>query len=804
MTTKYKICAGFILMVLLLGGVSAFSFINMNRTVVGIDEFDRLGSITETALDVEGYVRGVAYNTYRFLDTWNADFIKNAQNELEESKKLLVFARENSKLPASHAILDELEAELTSLNNSLGIIEKQGLIAIQHYDGVMVQTMRSFADGMVAVINESERAGDVGALSNLAMLIEPMAYFRANMARLAETREQRYADLTHKGLDELKVGLEAAYNGAQNSIVANMIRGNLTQLEGVMKELQAMESNFAIVETEVLKLGTLLDSTFVVSSKLVDNNENAKQGFLDNFRSQANRAQALIAGISVVGVVIGAVFAFVIIAGLIKVLNAVSGFASAIARGDFSQSIKINEKGEIGQLTEAMKKIPLVLNDMTDKTLATASAIAHGNFRERLQDKEFNGAFGKIAGGVNLLCETYTEVLDLLSVGITTGDAKRNFLFLNKMAQTFIGSDALGKNCLDAYNAPASSKAFLGGGAMEVDKAVHGETILRPAAGASIPVGVNSLPLHNANRGVVGFMDILVNLTEIKSQQAKMEDVAKQALEIASRVAAASEELSAQVEQVSRGAEMQRDRVDSTASAMSQMNSTVLEVARSAGLASEQTESTNKEANAGAELVHRVIEDINSINAVTRNLHGSMQNLGQQAENIGGVLNVISDIADQTNLLALNAAIEAARAGEAGRGFAVVADEVRKLAEKTMEATKEVEKNIAAIQQATRSNISEVTSVVSSIDEATGLAQSSGDALTKIVSLASSNSTLVASIATAAEEQSATSEEINQAIDEINRVVGETADGMVQASAAVHDLAQTAQELNAVMSELKA
>ena len=312
-----------------------------------------------------------------------------------------------------------------------------------------------------------------------------------------------------------------------------------------------------------------------------------------------------------------------------------------------------------------------------------------------------------------------------------------------------------------------------------------------------------AIPMRDADGKLASVLQFIVDLTDIKQAQNTMMQVAKDASQLSSRVAAASEELSAQVEQVSRGAEMQRERIESTASAMTEMNATVLEVARNVAQASEQGEDTRKKATDGAALVNKVVAAINSIHSVTTTLRHNMEELGAQAESIGGVMNVISDIADQTNLLALNAAIEAARAGEAGRGFAVVADEVRKLAEKTMTATKEVGDSIAAIQGSTRINIESMAGAAQSINEANDLANSSGDALDEIVNLASATSAVVTSIATAAEEQSQTSEEISRSISEINIVVAETTEGMVQSAAAVQELSRIAQELNRVMDSLK-
>jgi methyl-accepting chemotaxis protein len=168
------------------------------------------------------------------------------------------------------------------------------------------------------------------------------------------------------------------------------------------------------------------------------------------------------------------------------------------------------------------------------------------------------------------------------------------------------------------------------------------------------------------------------------------------------------------------------------------------------------------------------------------------------------VLNVISDIADQTNLLALNAAIEAARAGEAGRGFAVVADEVRKLAEKTMTATTEVGKSIGGMQLATQNNARRFVDVAASVEQATSLAGTSGNALHEILVLSNQTAELICGIATAAEEQSATSEEITRSIDEIHRVADETAAAMIQSSATVHELADMALELEKLLERLRA
>lgn len=273
--------------------------------------------------------------------------------------------------------------------------------------------------------------------------------------------------------------------------------------------------------------------------------------------------------------------------------------------------------------------------------------------------------------------------------------------------------------------------------------------------------------------------------------------------EVAGVVSSASAELSAQIEQSEHGATEQVSRVTETATAMNEMNSTVAEVARNAGRASDISLQTRQQAAEGAKIVNHAVTSIQQVQKESLALKEDMIALDGHTQAISRIMNVISDIADQTNLLALNAAIEAARAGEAGRGFAVVADEVRKLAEKTMASTTDVSNAIKAIQNSTRKSMEQVDHAVQAIEEATELANRSGAALNRIVDMAESTADQVRAIATASEQQSSSSEAINHSITQVNTIAGETARAMEEAARAVSDLAGQAQSLGGLIKDMK-
>ncbi|CAM3249693.1 methyl-accepting chemotaxis protein [Pseudomonas floridensis] len=266
------------------------------------------------------------------------------------------------------------------------------------------------------------------------------------------------------------------------------------------------------------------------------------------------------------------------------------------------------------------------------------------------------------------------------------------------------------------------------------------------------------------------------------------------------QIASAAEELSAVTEQTSAGVNSQKVETDQVATAMHEMTATVQEVARNAEEASEAAVAADQQAREGERVVNEAITQIERLASAVGNSSEAMGALKQESDKIGSVLDVIKSVAEQTNLLALNAAIEAARAGEAGRGFAVVADEVRSLAQRTQKSTEEIEALIVRLQSGTQQAATVMDSSRELSASSVDLTRRAGGSLENITRTVSAIQAMNQQIAAAAEQQSATAEEINRSIINVRDVSEQTSAASEETAASSVELARLGTHLQTLVS----
>ncbi|MFQ5737109.1 MAG: methyl-accepting chemotaxis protein [Thermodesulfobacteriota bacterium] len=258
------------------------------------------------------------------------------------------------------------------------------------------------------------------------------------------------------------------------------------------------------------------------------------------------------------------------------------------------------------------------------------------------------------------------------------------------------------------------------------------------------------------------------------------------------QLASSSEELSSSAIQIAGGSRAQSERANQVSTASQEMSATLTEVAKNISGAATAAKEASDVAVKGGDIVSKTIDSMNGIAVTAKESSDIISVLGGRSKDIGNIINVIDDIADQTNLLALNAAIEAARAGEQGRGFAVVADEVRKLAEKTIKATKEIGEMIKAMQGETDKAINSMEQEVAAVENGVSLAKEAGKALTEIVSKVDEVTSMVHQVTTATAQQTTATEQISSDIEAVASVVTETTTSTEQIARASQEIAELA------------
>jgi len=269
------------------------------------------------------------------------------------------------------------------------------------------------------------------------------------------------------------------------------------------------------------------------------------------------------------------------------------------------------------------------------------------------------------------------------------------------------------------------------------------------------------------------------------------------------QLASAAEEMSAVTDEASKGVQQQQAEIEHVATAMNEMTATVQEVAQNAASAAQSAQAADSDARAGALVSTEALAGIECLVSEVEKAAGVIHRLEQESENIGMVLDVIRGIAEQTNLLALNAAIEAARAGEQGRGFAVVADEVRTLASRTQQSTQEIQEMIERLQAGAVDAVKVMEEAQNMATTSSEQVEKAAESLGEIAGAIATINDMNTQIASAAEEQSAVAAEINANVANIRDVSDQTAAGAQQTASASEELARLSAQLQGLMAQFR-
>lgn len=283
----------------------------------------------------------------------------------------------------------------------------------------------------------------------------------------------------------------------------------------------------------------------------------------------------------------------------------------------------------------------------------------------------------------------------------------------------------------------------------------------------------------------------------------KLHDIIAQVALNTERLASAANEVSSSADELSSGSKEQTNQTAQVSTAIEQMAATIVESSKNTSEAAERAAEAAIKSQEGSRLAEETSRGMEEIVDSAATTGHNIENLAEKATAIGEIIKVIDDIADQTNLLALNAAIEAARAGEQGRGFAVVADEVRKLAERTTKATKEVADTIKGIQADVARANEQIIDSQKIVEQGKDLVKSTNASLNEIFSAIENVQEMMRQVATASEEQSAAAEQISKNVENVDRISKEAAGGAEQAASAAEELNHQAEELRTIVGAFK-
>lgn len=576
-------------------------------------------------------------------------------------------------------------------------------------------------------------------------------------------------EVNKKAIDENIKSLSEEYQDTDISQYLESIKASWSDYKSLV-----IDGTISAAATGSFELAAEVASTFgeEVGEKL-GNNFSEINKYLVNKGESLNTELSDIANnsliVSLIGMALGTIaflFSFFKITSMLtKPIDELKKLIARFAEGDFADSVVINTRDEFGELSRLLEN----MREGQQNKIEAANEIAKGNLDLQikvLSDKDMlSQSFQIVMENLNNLIFEIKLITDEIINGkvSTRGNPDK---FYGAFKEIIIGVNTT----LDALFMPIK----------------EGVEILEDMSKGNFTARVKG-NYKGDHRMIADSINTLGN---------SLNRILAEISDMVNRTASISEQISSSTEQMAAGAQEQSVQATEVATSVDEMTRTILDTSKNASKAAEASKKAGEVAQDGGTVVEKTIVGMNRIADFVEKASEKIQALGKSSEQIGEIIQVIDDIANQTNLLALNAAIEAARAGEQGRGFAVVADEVRKLAERTTKATKEISDMIKQIQGVTDNVVQSMHEGSSEVDNGKNLANKAGDSLKQIILTSGEVQDVVAQVASASEEQSSTSEIISRNVESISKVTNENAAGIQQ-------IAGSADELNKMTDNLK-